>query len=119
MSSVLGQNTFNHHQQSQFKPVNHQNQFTSTPDSSTIQHFSGSLANQRDPDTTPTSASNMNVREMDQTADHANGSKDSQISREDAKNSQEPGIPMKDRGDGEETDGREERRGHALQKPKY
>lgn len=46
---------------------------------------------------------------MDQTIDLANGSKDSQMSREDAKKNQEPGIPMKDREDGKETDGREER----------
>lgn len=86
-------------------------------DSNTICNL---LANQSDPDTIPTSESNMDVREMDQTTDHANGSKDSErMSRKDAKNNQEPGIAMKDRGDGKVTDRREERRGHALQKPKY
>lgn len=130
VSSVLGQNTFNHHQQSQFKPVSHHNQFTYMPDRNNVLcSLSGRsdsnticnlLANQSDPDTIPTSESNMDVREMDQTTDHANGSKDSErMSREDAKNNQEPRIAMKDRGDGKVTDRIEERRGHPLQKPKY
>lgn len=59
-------------------------------DSNTIQHFSNSLANQSDPDTIPTSASNTEVRETDQTTDHAQGSKDSQMSTEDAKDLEYP-----------------------------
>lgn len=66
----------------------------------------------------PTSASNVDGREMDQTTEHANRSKDSQMSGENAKNNQEPEIPLKNR-DGNETDGKEERQVHTPQEPKY
>lgn len=123
MSSVLGQNTFKHPQESQFRPGNHQNQFTWVPDwsselwtrswgseSRTAQQNS----NQSDPGSVPTSVSNAEERETDPTTDQAEGSKDSQMSVEDPKDNQEAGISVKDGGDG-----KEESQGHSLQKPKY
>lgn len=123
MSSVLGQNTFNHPQESRFRPGNHQNQFTWVPDricdlwtrswgseSNTAQQNS----NQSDPGSVPTSASNTEERETDPTTDQAEQSKDSQMSVEDPKDNQEAGVSVKDGGDG-----KEESQGHTLQKPKY
>lgn len=123
MSSVLGQSTFKHPQQSQFRPGNHQNQFTCVPDRSSDlwtrswgseSNTTQQNSNQSDPGSVPTSATNTEERETDPSTDQAKQSKDSQMSVEDPKDNQEAGVSMKGGGDG-----KEESQGHALQKPKY